>query len=159
VHPQRLAGENDVRVKRLAGKIDRVLVDAPCTGLGTLRRNPDLKSRQSEAGLAELNAKQKSILDAAASLVKPGGRLVYGTCSLLREENEDIIDAFLAAHPDFHVVPAREVLNRQGVRVHKTETYLHLYPHVHETDGFFAAVMERSKGVAVNGAGAKTDGP
>ena len=145
VFPQRIANENDAKVKRLRGKIDRVLVDAPCTGLGTLRRNPDLKSRQSEAGLAELNAKQKAILESAASLVKPGGRLVYGTCSLLREENEDIVDAFIAAHPDFHVVPVKEVLNRQGVRVHKTETYLHLYPHVHGTDGFFAAVLERGK--------------
>ena len=149
VFPQRIANENDAKVKRLRGKIDRVLVDAPCTGLGTLRRNPDLKWRQSETALAELNAKQKSILDAAASLVKPGGRLVYGTCSLLREENEEIVDAFLAAHPDFQLVPVREVLNRQGVRVHKTETYLHLYPHVHEPAGFFAAVMERAKASAV----------
>ncbi len=79
VFPQRIANENDAKVKRLRGKIDRVLVDAPCTGLGTLRRNPDLKSRQSPVDLAELNVKQRSILAAAAALVKPGGRLVYGT--------------------------------------------------------------------------------
>src|SRR5882672_8566386 len=103
VFPQRIANENDAKVKRLRGKIDRVLVDAPCTGLGTLRRNPDLKSRQDVAGLAELNAKQRSILAAAAALVKPGGRLVYGTCSLLTEENEDIVDEFLAKHADFHL--------------------------------------------------------
>ena len=145
VFPQRIANENDAKVKRLRGKIDRVLVDAPCTGLGTLRRNPDLKSRQTEAGLAELNAKQKAILEAAASLVKPGGRLVYGTCSLLREENEDIVSAFLAAHPDFRIVPVSEVLARQGLQVPGCAEYLHLYPHVHGTDGFFAAVMERSK--------------
>jgi 16S rRNA (cytosine967-C5)-methyltransferase len=145
VFPQRIANENDAKVKRLRGKIDRVLVDAPCTGLGTLRRNPDLKSRQTEAGLAELNAKQKAILDAAASLVKPGGRLVYGTCSLLQEENEDIVSAFLAAHPGFRMVPASEVLARQGLKVPGCEQYLRLYPHVHATDGFFAAVMERSK--------------
>jgi 16S rRNA (cytosine967-C5)-methyltransferase len=83
VFPQRIANENDAKVKRLRGKIDRVLVDAPCTGLGTLRRNPDLKTRQDEAALAELNAKQRAILASAGSLVKPGGRLVYGTCSLL----------------------------------------------------------------------------
>jgi 16S rRNA (cytosine967-C5)-methyltransferase len=148
VFPQRIAGENDAKVKRLRGKIDRVLVDAPCTGLGTLRRNPDLKSRQTEAGLAELNAKQKAILDAAAALVKSGGRLVYGTCSLLAEENEDIVAAFLAAHPDFHLVPARSVLERQGIQVAGAGDYLQLLPHVHDTDGFFAAVLERVKAAA-----------
>ena len=104
-------------MKRLRGKIDRVLVDAPCTGLGTLRRNPDLKARQDETALAELNAKQRAILASAASLVKPGGRLVYGTCSLLTEENEDIVREFLAAHADFELVPAREVLEHQGVKI------------------------------------------
>jgi 16S rRNA (cytosine967-C5)-methyltransferase len=145
VFPQRIANENDAKVKRLRGKIDRVLVDAPCTGLGTLRRNPDLKSRQTAEGLAELNAKQKSILAAAACLVKPGGRLVYGTCSLLTEENEDIVTEFLAANPDFALIPAAEVLKRQGVNVPGADKYLHLYPHVHDTDGFFAAVMEKKK--------------
>jgi len=144
VHPQRISGENDPKVKRLRGKIDRVLVDAPCTGLGTLRRNPDLKSRQDVTALAELNAKQRSILAAAAALVKPGGRLVYGTCSLLAEENEDIVAEFLAAHPDFQLVPAGEALRRQGVRL-AADPYLRLEPHVHDTDGFFAAVMERRK--------------
>jgi 16S rRNA (cytosine967-C5)-methyltransferase len=145
VFPQRIANENDAKVKRLRGKIDRVLVDAPCTGLGTLRRNPDLKSRQTAAGLAELNVKQKAILEAAASLVKPGGRLVYGTCSLLTEENEDIVGGFLAAHPDFAIVPAAEVLKRQGIVVKGAGDYLVLQPHVHDTDGFFAAVMEKKK--------------
>jgi 16S rRNA (cytosine967-C5)-methyltransferase len=145
VFPQRISGENDAKVKRLRGKIDRVLVDAPCTGLGTLRRNPDLKSRQSAEGLAELNAKQRSILAAAAALVRPGGRLVYGTCSLLTEENDDIVRDFLASHADFHVVPAGEVLKRQGINLAGSEEFLRLYPHLHETDGFFAAVMERTK--------------
>ncbi|MGZ5571392.1 MAG: RsmB/NOP family class I SAM-dependent RNA methyltransferase [Usitatibacter sp.] len=145
VFPQRIAGENDPKVKRLRGKIDRVLVDAPCTGLGTLRRNPDLKTRQSVEGLGELNAKQRAILAAAACLVKPGGRLVYGTCSLLAEENEDIVAGFLAANPDFKVVPVKEVLNRIGIRIPDAGEYLHLYPHVHDTDGFFAAVLEKSK--------------
>ena len=148
VFPQRIAGENDAKVKRLRGKIDRVLVDAPCTGLGTLRRNPDLKSRQSAEGLAELNAKQHAILESAATLVKPGGRLVYGTCSLLPEENEKIVEAFLAAHPEFHVVPAAAVLEKQGVRMPMEGAYLRLYPHVHGTDGFFAAVMDREGGKA-----------
>ncbi|HET6265764.1 MAG TPA: RsmB/NOP family class I SAM-dependent RNA methyltransferase [Usitatibacter sp.] len=144
VFPQRIASENDPKVKRLRGKIDRVLVDAPCTGLGTLRRNPDLKVRQTPEGLAELNAKQRAILAAAASLVKDGGRLVYGTCSLLAEENEDIVKDFLAAHPDFRLVPAKGILEKQGVKVSGTDEYLRLYPHVHDTDGFFAAVMERT---------------
>ena len=144
VHPQRISGENDTKVKRLRGKVDRVLVDAPCTGLGTLRRNPDLKTRQTEAGLAELNAKQYAILEAAASLVKPGGRIVYGTCSLLEEENEAIVERFLAAHPDFSVVPCAEVLARQGIAIPGCERWLRLLPHVHDTDGFFAAVMQRA---------------
>ena len=144
VYPQRISGENDPKVKRLRGKIDRVLVDAPCTGFGTLRRNPDLKTRQTPAGLAELNAKQKSILASAASLVKPGGRLVYGTCSLLAEENEDIVADFLAAHPDFRLLAAKDILDKQGIRIEGAGDYLRLFPHVHDTDGFFAAVMERS---------------
>jgi 16S rRNA (cytosine967-C5)-methyltransferase len=145
VFPQRIANENDAKVKRLRGKIDRVLVDAPCTGLGTLRRNPDLKARQDVAGLKELNAKQRAILAAAAALVKPGGRLVYGTCSLLAEENEDIVAGFLAAHPDFRLVPVAQILERQGIRLEASGDYLRLFPHVHDTDGFFAAVLERTK--------------
>jgi 16S rRNA (cytosine967-C5)-methyltransferase len=145
VFPQRIASENDPKVKRLRGKIDRVLVDAPCTGLGTLRRNPDLTVRHSAESIAELNAKQRSILAAAASLVKPGGRLVYGTCSLLTEENEDIVNEFLAAHSDFKLVPAGDVLKRQGVDIPETGEYLKMQPHVHDTDGFFAAVMERQR--------------
>ena len=82
----RIESENDQKVKRLAGKLDRVLVDAPCSGLGTLRRNPDLKWRQSPESVEELVAKQTAILASASRLVKPGGRLVYATCSLLTEE-------------------------------------------------------------------------
>jgi 16S rRNA (cytosine967-C5)-methyltransferase len=145
VFPQRIASENDPKVKRLRGKIDRVLVDAPCTGLGTLRRNPDLKFRHSAESIAELNAKQRTILAAAASLVKPGGRLVYGTCSLLTEENEDIVAEFLATHPEFKLLPAGEVLKRQGVDIAGADDYLKLQPNIHDTDGFFAAVMEKQK--------------
>ena len=97
------------------------------------------------SGFAELNAKQRAILAAAASLVQPGGRLVYGTCSLLAEENEDIVSEFLAAHPDFHVVKAAVILERQGVKVPGNAEFLKLQPHVHDTDGFFAAVLERNK--------------
>ena len=101
VQPVLIQNERDTHVKRLAGKIDRVLVDAPCSGLGTLRRNPDLKWRQRAEGIGELAAKQARILASAATLLKPGGRLVYATCSVLPEENEAIVEAFLRAHPQF----------------------------------------------------------
>ena len=142
VHPVLIAHENDAKVKRLAGKIDRVLVDAPCSGLGTLRRNPDVKWRQSPQGLAELNAKQISILSGAARLVKPGGRLVYATCSLLDEENEAIVAQFLAANEAFALVPMSQILAEQKIEL-EMQDYLKLFPHRHQTDGFFAAVLER----------------
>jgi len=117
VHPQLIDSENDVRVKRLAGKIDRVLVDAPCSGSGTLRRNPDLKWRMGPDALPELTAKQASILRAAARLLKPGGRLVYATCSLLPEENETIIEDFLAQNPGWALLDAHDVLRTAGVSI------------------------------------------
>lgn len=144
VHPVAIAHENDTHVKRLAGKCDRVLVDAPCSGLGTLRRNPDLKWRQTPESVAELIVKQGNILAAAAKLLKPGGRLVYATCSLLPEENEQIVDAFLAAHPQFARRPAGEVLAARGIALELAGPDLHLAPHTHGTDGFYAAVLERS---------------
>ncbi len=143
VHPAAIAHENDTRVKRLAGKCDRVLVDAPCSGLGTLRRNPDLKWRQTPQSVAELCVKQAAILAAAAKLLKPGGRLVYATCSLLPEENERIVDAFLAAHPGFARRSAAEILAAQGIRLEMAGADLQLLPHIHGTDGFYAAVLER----------------
>jgi 16S rRNA (cytosine967-C5)-methyltransferase len=142
VHPQLLANERDTKVKRLAGKIDRVLVDAPCTGFGTLRRNPDLKWRQPVSAVAELAAKQTSILAAAATLVKPGGRLVYATCSVLPEENEAIVAAFLAAHPQFTPGDVAADLARAGIALDTGPT-LKLLPHLHGCDGFFAAILER----------------
>lgn len=151
VHPAALAHERDERVKRLAGKIDRVLVDAPCSGLGTLRRNPDLKWRQDEKAVAELTEKQQSILTSAARMVKSGGRLVYATCSVLPEENELIAEAFQKAHFDFVPLDAGEVLDKLKVENAaalcaggETGTqYVRLWPHAHETDGFFAAVWQR----------------
>jgi 16S rRNA (cytosine967-C5)-methyltransferase len=144
VHPVAIAHENDQRVKRLAGKCDRVLVDAPCSGLGTLRRNPDLKWRQTPESVAELIVKQGNILAAAARLLKPGGRLVYATCSLLPEENGAIVAAFLAAHPQFVRRPAGEVLAAQGIALDLPGPDLQLLPHRHGTDGFYAAVLERA---------------
>lgn len=142
VHPVRIEHERDAKVKRLAGKVDRVLVDAPCSGLGTLRRNPDLKWRQSPASVAELTAKQASILAAAATLLRPGGRLVYATCSVLAEENDQVVDAFLAAHPAFSTVSVNGILQKQGIDLPGER--LHLQPQTHGSDAFFAAVLERS---------------
>lgn len=142
VHPQVLAHERDTKVKRLAGKVDRVLVDAPCTGFGTLRRNPDLKWRQPESAVGELAAKQAAILAAAATLVKPGGRLVYATCSVLPDENEAIVAAFLAAHPAFAPGDVAADLARANIAL-DTGATLKLMPHVHGCDGFFAAALVR----------------
>ena len=144
IHPQMITGERDIKVKRLAGKIDRVLVDAPCSGLGTLRRNPDLKWRQSPQAIDELAAKQRAILDAAAMLLKPGGRLVYATCSVLGQENREVVETFLAAHPGFERLNCREVLAESHIELESGD-YLELLPHVHDTDAFFAAVMQRQK--------------
>ncbi len=139
---QVIQSEADAKLKRLQGKFDRVLVDAPCSGLGTLRRNPDLKWRQTERDVSELVAKQTSILDRASRLVKENGRLVYATCSLLVDENEAIAEAFLDAHPDFIMVPAGQILAQQHIAL-DTGDYLKLFPHLHQTDGFFAAVFEK----------------
>lgn len=146
VQPQVLAHENDSKVKRLAGKFDRVLIDAPCSGLGTLRRNPDLKWRQTAASVAELQAKQASILASAARLAKPGGRVVYATCSLLGAENQAIVEAFLANHPEFTLKPAAEVCAALHLNLDLADPrYLTLNPVQHGTDGFFAAILERHK--------------
>ena len=151
VHPVAIAHERDDRIKRLAGKADRVLVDAPCSGLGTLRRNPDLKWRQDLAAVAALAKTQAAILQSAARLLKPGGRLVYATCSILQQENEQIAEAFTAANTGFAPVDAQEIL--AGLKVEGAQTlchggpdgrrYLRLWPHTHGTDGFFAAIWRR----------------
>ncbi len=151
VHPVVIAHERDDRIKRLAGKIDRVLVDAPCSGLGTLRRNPDLKWRLTPARIGEFAALQTAILQSAARLVKPGGRLVYATCSLLAEENEAIAAQFTEAQArDFAPLPAAPLLEALGVEAAATlcagpagNDCLRLWPHRHRTDGFFAAVWQR----------------
>jgi len=143
VHPVLLAHENDAKVKRLAGKVDRVLVDAPCSGFGTLRRNPDIKWRQQPDDVTELCERQSSILNSAARLPKVGGRLVYATCSLLMEENQAIIERFLSQQANYRLIPAHEILLEQKIAL-DTGDYLQLLPHRHGTDGFFAAVLERS---------------
>ncbi len=142
VHPIAIANENDLRAKRLAGKIDRVLVDAPCSGFGTLRRNPELKWRFGEEDVAELVAKQARILAAAARLSRIGGRLVFATCSILREEGEEIAAGFVASHAGYRQVSCAEIFKAQNIAL-DTGVNLRLFPHRHHTDGFFAAAFER----------------
>ena len=137
-----LSSEKDPWVKRHKGMYDRVLIDAPCSGIGTWRRNPDARWRSLGSGLETLLPLQASILASAARLVKPGGRLVYATCSMLPEENEEQVAAFLAAYPAFQVVPLREVAPQLTNSAHPD--FLSLTPARHDTDGFFAAVMQRS---------------
>jgi 16S rRNA (cytosine967-C5)-methyltransferase len=149
VHPVGIAHERDDRIKRLAGKIDRVLVDAPCSGLGTLRRSPDLKWRQNPESVAAQAQLQQAILNSAARLLKPGGRLVYATCSLLREENEAVCAAFAETHPDFEAVPVAGLLTQaqvpQAASLCSGEQgqFMRLWPHRHATDGFFSAVWRK----------------
>jgi 16S rRNA (cytosine967-C5)-methyltransferase len=147
VHPAQIAHERDERVQRLAGKADRVLVDAPCTGSGTLRRHPDLKWRQSAETLAALAPQQRALLAAASTLVKPGGRLVYATCSVLEAENEAVATEFDAAQGAAFVrVPAGDCLQRAQVAEVAslvTGNDLRLWTHLHRTDSFFAAVWQR----------------
>ena len=143
IHSLALSGDNDPRAKRLAGKLERVLVDAPCSGFGTLRRNPDLKWRHGPTAIEELAQKQARILQAAARLVKNGGRLVYATCSILQEENEAIVDAFHRSAPEFRPLSCAALLAAQKVPLDTGER-LRLWPHVHGTDGFFAAAFERA---------------
>lgn len=135
---------NDQRVKRLRQKADRVLIDAPCSGLGTLRRNPDIKWRQQASDIEQLCATQAEILSQAAACLKPGGRLVYATCSILAEENEHQVTNFLAKNTDFKLLNASEVLAKRDIDLNFQDEYLRLRPDLHNTDGFFAAVLQKS---------------
>jgi 16S rRNA (cytosine967-C5)-methyltransferase len=145
VQPVVVSSEIDSRVRRLAGKIDRVLVDAPCSGFGTLRRNPDLKWRYGPERIDALARQQLAILEGAAVLVKPRGRLVYATCSMLEAENEAVVDRFAAAHPEFKAVSCGALLADQRIALPCGER-LRLWPHQHGTDAFFAAAFERQGG-------------
>ncbi len=151
VHPTVIAHERDDRIKRMAGKVDRVLVDAPCSGLGTLRRSPDLKWRHTEQTVADMALQQARILHGAARLLKPGGRLVYATCSVLPQEDEAVAAEFSASHADFLPLEAADLLRSAKVPEPAAlcaggdggGRHLRLWPHVHGTDGFFAAVWQK----------------
>jgi 16S rRNA (cytosine967-C5)-methyltransferase len=142
-----LGADNRKWLKRQGGAYDRVLVDAPCTGTGTWRRNPDGRWTLRPEDLAELVPKQAAILDAAARLVKPGGGLVYATCSVLPAENERQIEAFLERHPEFAAVPVadvwRDAMGTEAPPEISAGPYLRLSPLRHGTDGFFAATLIR----------------
>ena len=139
---QRIDSEHDGKLKRLRGKFDRVLVDAPCSGLGTLRRAPCLKWRWKIEDIQQFSLHQSSILQAAAKLVKVGGRLIYATCSILETENQQVAQSFLDSHNDFSLCPAGDILRTLDVALDSGQ-YLQLLPHLHATDGFFAAIFER----------------
>lgn len=139
VVPEEEPGEHE---KRWRERADAVLVDAPCSGLGVLRRNPDAPHRLEERDLERFSALQTRLLARYAALVRPGGRLVYGTCSIAREENEEVVEAFLEAHPEFELLPPRETLGPIADRL-GAERSLRLFPHRHGTDGFFGALLRR----------------
>ncbi|MBF5041499.1 RsmB/NOP family class I SAM-dependent RNA methyltransferase [Aggregicoccus sp. 17bor-14] len=135
----------DEAIAALAGKADRVLVDAPCTGTGTYRRKPDARYRLTPQDLTVHVERQKTLLERFATMVKPGGRLIYGTCSVLRAENEDVVAHFLSRHPDFQVRPVAELLGPELAERLGSGPFLRLAPHLHNTDGFFGAVLVRAK--------------
>ena len=139
---QKIKNEKDAKLKKLHGKFDRVLADVPCSGTGTFRRNPDLKWKNSIEDLDELNIKQLAILEEAKKLVKKEGRLIYSTCSLLKRENESIVEKFLDGNKNFRVISVNEILVKNQIPL-STGSFLKLTPHHQKTDGFFAAVLER----------------
>jgi 16S rRNA (cytosine967-C5)-methyltransferase len=147
VERRNLSGERDPWVKRHRGSFDRVLVDAPCTGTGTWRRNPGARWTLAPSDLAEQVDLQRRILASAARLVRPGGRLVYATCSLLAEENERQAEWFLAQDPRFSTVPISDVWTSTIAASCPTgEPWLQLTPGRHGVDGFFIAVFARRDG-------------
>lgn len=143
VYPEVISNENDAKVKRFYNKIDYVFVDAPCSGIGTLRRNPELKFNINAKKLEELNKIQSTILDAAGKLLKKGGQLVYATCSILQEENQDIISTFLRYNPNFAIINANTVL-KSCENIINSDGCLEILPNTDCGDGFFAVKLIRN---------------
>ncbi|MBF0137699.1 MAG: RsmB/NOP family class I SAM-dependent RNA methyltransferase [Magnetococcus sp. DMHC-1] len=136
--------EGDPKLRPLTGKADRVLLDVPCSGTGTLRRHPELKWHLTPDQVTTLTLRQSALLHAGARLVRPGGRLVYATCSLLEQENQHVITCFLRENSGFHLLDARSILTAAGVpEMEHMQPFLSLWPHRQGTDGFFAAIMVR----------------
>jgi 16S rRNA (cytosine967-C5)-methyltransferase len=147
-------GADSVRILRLDARalpfgpvFDLVLLDAPCSGLGTIRRDPEIRWRRTEADLPLLAAGQRTMLEQAARAARPGGRVVFATCSSEPEEGEDVVSAFLAGHSAFAVEDPR---SRPGTLaafagLFTTEGYLRTWPHAHGLESFFAAVLRRRR--------------
>ncbi len=148
------AGAQNIRVqeiqaiedlaKQFSNFFDIVFVDAPCSGLGTIRRNPGMKWMVTEQTVNEVSDKQKSILCSSAPLVKPGGRIAYATCTLLSQENEDVVEEFIVRHPDFSLVEANRLLEKWHNELITAGTFFKLFPHINGTDGFFCAILEKN---------------
>lgn len=134
---------DDEEVRQLKGSADCVFIDAPCSGMGVFRRNPDSKWRLTQQDISELAAKQKGIIREYSEFVKPGGRLVYATCTISREENEDVVLGFLEENEGFYIVPADEMDPGIFRELTTEEGFFRSMPHLHNTDGFFGAVMKR----------------
>jgi 16S rRNA (cytosine967-C5)-methyltransferase len=131
---------------RVEGKVDRVLIDAPCTGVGSLRRNPELRFRLTPAELARLPEAQLAICERALGLLAPGGRLIYATCTVLHAENRDVIARLLARHPGLEPVPVKEIWGAARAEpIAGPDGALALVPQRHGTDGFYAAVLRRKR--------------
>jgi 16S rRNA (cytosine967-C5)-methyltransferase len=128
-----------------AGAFERVLVDAPCSGLGTLRRNPEARWRLTRAAVEAFPARQVALLVDYAPLCAVGGRLIYATCTIARAENDRVIERFLAERDDFVQVPVKEIWGRERAEKVGDGTVLRLLPNRHDTDGFFAAVLRRTR--------------
>ena len=147
------AGAQNIRVQEIqaiedlaeqySDFFDIVFVDAPCSGLGTIRRNPGMKWMVTEQTVHEVSDKQKSILHSSAPLVKSGGRIVYATCTLLRQENENVVEEFMVRHPEFKMVEANGLLDKWHNGLVTTGPFFKLLPQMHGTDGFFCAVLEK----------------
>ncbi|MBS4032146.1 MAG: 16S rRNA (cytosine(967)-C(5))-methyltransferase RsmB [Clostridiales bacterium] len=134
----------DVReaTEELVGVFDRILLDVPCSGFGVIRRKPDLKWRRKEENIKELSNVQKAILNAAAGILKPGGIIVYSTCTNEPEETDEVITSFLSSHSDFGVV-AQETYLPKSWQDSAGEHGIHLYPHIHGVDGFFISRLQK----------------
>ena len=143
-----IGGEADPKLKRLAKKFDRVLVDAPCSGIGTWRRDPDIRQRLNRTNLETMVQMQQKILTAAARLVRPGGRLIYATCSLIPDENEKQIENLLIKRNDYSIVSVKDIWSKLDPKIEKwrgivNDNMMRLTPHQHGTDGFFISILER----------------